>query len=545
MPRFILLFVCFFSLSSVSAQTAEIDSLLNELDQTIDSTEHYDQIKEKSLVNLKDLLHIDLAAESQFDIYGKLFDAYIDYNADSASTYAGKQFEIARRLDSGEKTGLAKLNLGISLTYTGIFREAEETLRSIPIEEYSNLRPKYYKALRRLYGDWFTYSTRSNDKEIFESGVDLNRQKLIDCTDVNSFEHILAYTDELNRYGKFEESLRISANYFNTIKPNSHERGSMAFNIALSYQGLKDSTNHVKWMIISSINDLKSSTKIYVFVRELAFEQFKKGNISRAYKYVRRSLEDALFSNARLQTLKTLEMLPIIDKSYQEQDKTSKRLLTILLFSISIFTILLLITTGLVYKQYKKLSAARSDLSQANSQLNELNHELYLINIDQKRANKDLSEANLIKEEYIGRFMDQCSSYIDKMEQYRHQLEQLALAGRMDDIVRKIKSRDFIDSELKEFYSIFDATFLNLFPTFIDEFNQLLTSPEVNKNDNSLTTELRIFALIRLGISDNVKISNFLRYSLSTIYNYKTKIRHKAVGDKDDLENKVMQIGQN
>lgn len=543
MTRVIFIFILFFSAEYLSAQTQEIDSLLLELDVVVDSIAFYDQSKEDSLNKLKELLEMDLSTSNKYELAKKLFDEYIDYNIDSAVIYANKQLNLAKFLISEEKLVHSKLNIAISLLYTGSYKEAESLLQSLNVENYPELKPKYYIAFRRLYGDWSNYSTVESDKKLYEQGVDYYRRKTIEICDPNSFESILALSDELNRLGKFEESLILSYDSFFKLKPNSHQRGSLAFNIALSFKGLNDSVNARKWMIISTINDLKSSIKIYVFLREIAVQQLNAGNVNRAYKYIRRSLDDALFSNARLQSLKTLEMLPVIDRTYQKQNDHNHKLLRILLICLSIFVLILLLTILFIYLQFKKLSKAREELKTANQHLNELNHELYEINVGQKKINEVLSESNIIKEEYIGRFMDQCSIYIDKMDNFRHELEILAFGGKMDDLVRKVKSKDFIYAELKEFYDTFDATFLNLFPDFVDEFNKLLSSPEPVRNDNSLSTELRIFALIRLGITDSVKISHLLRYSLSTIYNYKTKIKHKVLGDKDKFEESVMQIG--
>lgn len=141
--------------------------------------------------------------------------------------------------------------------------------------------------------------------------------------------------------------------------------------------------------------------------------------------------------------------------------------------------------------------------------------------------------------------MDQCSEYIDKLDNYRRSLNKTASSGKVDDLFQAIKSKQFIEDELKEFYTNFDITFLQLFPGFVEEFKKLLTDDEYLqlKQGQLLNTELRIYALIRLGISDSVKISHFLRCSLSTIYNYRTKIRNKAIGQRDEFEEKVMLIG--
>lgn len=151
-----------------------------------------------------------------------------------------------------------------------------------------------------------------------------------------------------------------------------------------------------------------------------------------------------------------------------------------------------------------------------------------------------------LKEEYIGRYMDQCSVYLEKMDNYRRSLGKIAATGNVEELYKNIKSSKFIEGELKEFYTNFDNTFLQLFPTFVEDFNALLADDEQIslKAGERMNTELRIFALIRLGITDSVKIAQFLRYSVTTIYNYRTKVRNKAAGDRDLLEQEVMTIGK-
>ena len=192
----------------------------------------------------------------------------------------------------------------------------------------------------------------------------------------------------------------------------------------------------------------------------------------------------------------------------------------------------------------KKVAAARREVVDTNTLLQELNEELHDSNSQLKEMNHTLSEANYIKEEYIGRYMDQCSTYLDKMDLYRRSLNKIAAAGRVEELYKAIKSSQFLDEELKEFYANFDMTFLQLFPNFVEEFNALLTEPMQPKPGELLNTELRIFALIRLGITDSTKIAQFLRYSVTTIYNYRTRVRNKALGERDEFETKVMQIGK-
>ena len=262
---------------------------------------------------------------------------------------------------------------------------------------------------------------------------------------------------------------------------------------------------------------------------------------------MKRSLEDAVFCNARLRTYEISKMMPIINEAYQKQNETNRSQLIMFLISASILSLFLMTALFLLFKQMKRLSIAKQEISLANSQLSDLNTELSFFNEKLNETNNALSETNLVKEIYIGRYMDQCSDYIGKLEGYRRKLNVMATTGKMNDLVSAVKSKDFIENELATFYTNFDQTFLQLFPNFITEFSALLIDDEAVqlKEGELLNTELRIFALIRLGIKDSAKIAVFLRYSVSTIYNYRSQLKNKAAGPREEFEARVMQIGTN
>ena len=168
-----------------------------------------------------------------------------------------------------------------------------------------------------------------------------------------------------------------------------------------------------------------------------------------------------------------------------------------------------------------------------------------IINDELHEKNTQLTDSNIIKEQYIARFFDLCSMYIDKLEDYRKSLNKLAQNRQIDELYKQLKSTSMMENELDELYKNFDAIFLNLYPTFVADFNALLVEDEriVLKSEDLLNKELRIYALLRLGITDSVKIASFLRCSLSTVYNYRTKARNKAAISREDFEKMVMRIG--
>lgn len=546
MKKNVVFFFCCCMAINLTAKN-NTDSLLKVLDNTIDQYQIYIQKKENKLNHLKGLLSYSPSNDQLYTICGQLYDEYKAYKSDSALTYARKKLQIAERLANSRNITDARLNLASIMGTVGMYKEGIDLLKSVDINRSPDLKAYYFHIYRTIYGNMADYAVSYQEKAYYEKLTASFRDSLLVTNPPKSSTHIMVQADQLIVNKKYDDALNILLKYYPTIQEGSHDRAIIAYSISEAYHGKGDRNNEKKWLIVSSIYDLQSVNKEYISLRKLAIMLYEDGDIDRAYKYIRRSLDDALFCNARLRTIEITQMLPIIDRAYQMENKARQRQLTIFLISISILALFLILTIGLLYRQMKKLAVARKELSTANEQLISLNAELSNINEQLKHTNFTLSEANLIKEEYIGRYMDQCSVYIDKLDSYRRLLNKTATAGKIDEVLRTIKSKQFIEDELAEFYANFDTTFLQLFPGFVEDFNKLLVENGriVLKQGEVLNTELRIFALIRLGITDSVKISHFLRYSLSTIYNYRTKLRNKASVPRDDFETQVMRIGTN
>ncbi|MFA5971761.1 MAG: DUF6377 domain-containing protein [Lentimicrobiaceae bacterium] len=523
----------------------DMDSLLKVLDKTVENHQIYSNQKEAKLNKLKDLLKYTSTDLQKFEIYGQLFDEYRSYKSDSALTYAREKLQIAEKLNDKNNLTNARLNLAAIMGINGLYKEAMDILSAINISQTPELKAYYFHIYRTVYGYMADYTVSSQEKIRYNSLTSAYRDSLLVVNAPSSATHIMVESDQLIVRKQYDKALELLMKYYPTIKDDIHTKAIIAYSISSAYLGKNERNLEKRWLAISAIYDIQSATKEYISLRRLAFLLYEDGDVDRAYKYIRQSLEDALFCNARLRTYEISQMLPIIDKAYQLQTEARQRQLVTTLVSISILSLFLLIAILLVYRQMRHLSAARKELSVANEQLNNLNHALSATNHQLNSTNKTLVEANLIKEEYIGRYMDQCSLYIDKLDSYRRLLNKTAAAGKIQDLLNAIKSKQFIEDELELFYTNFDSTFLQLFPTFVEEFNSLLVDNEdiQLKQGELLNTELRIFALIRLGIKDSVKISHFLRYSLSTIYNYRTKLRNKAICPRNEFEDMVMQIG--
>lgn len=546
MKKVILIFVTIVLSGLLYAKdNKSTDALLREIDGIIKNRQTYGAEKEARIADLKKLLVEATSDEQRYGFCGRLFDEYRAYNLDSSFVYAQRKEELAHRMDKLDYLNDAAMNMAEVMGTTGMYKEALELLGQIDKKTLPDyLYGYYYHLYRTIYGLMGDYAVTEKVKKEYYRMTDLYRDSLLQVNVSDSLGHVLVMADKCIVHAQYDEAIRMLMEYYNKPSLDDHSKAMLTYTLSEGYRLKGDKQGQKHYLALSAIADLKSAVKEYVSLRKLASLVYDEGDIDRAYNYLKCSLEDATLCNARLRTLEISQVFPIIDQAYQLKTKRQQQEMKVSLICISLLSVFLLVAIFFVYKQMKKVAAARREVVDTNTLLQELNEELHDSNSQLKEMNHTLSEANYIKEEYIGRYMDQCSTYLDKMDLYRRSLNKIAAAGRVEELYKAIKSSQFLDEELKEFYANFDMTFLQLFPNFVEEFNALLTEPMQPKPGELLNTELRIFALIRLGITDSTKIAQFLRYSVTTIYNYRTRVRNKALGERDEFETKVMQIGK-
>ncbi|MFT3740121.1 MAG: DUF6377 domain-containing protein [Breznakibacter sp.] len=528
----------FFSVGLI-ARPQNVDSLLNVLDTVIAHRDDYRHGKESELALLKSRLAAAVQPMARYMLCDSLLGRYLSYNTDSALHYAEIKQQLALAMGDNRLWSETQLNLALVLCTSGSYKESVDRLGQIDVQTLDSLLKKYYYHVNRtVYGAMADYATASSDRWQYHVLTSLYRDSILLLAGPTTREYAISRSDQLIVQAKYHEALALLHGIYPSIPDDSHDKAIVAYLLYDAYWRTGDKQTAKGYLIQSAIADIRSVVKEYISLWQLATLLFEEGDIDRAYNYLTCSLEDATFSNARLRTLKISQVYPLIDKAYQAKLKEQHHRVVWLLAVSSVLSLLLVLAVVLVSGQMRRLSAARKQLSEANRQLSATNVQL-------SRSNLMLSEAGVIKETYIGRYMDLCSAYIEKMDDYRRMLNKMAIAGKIDKLFQSIKSSRLIDNELREFYANFDDSFLRLFPSFVDDFNSLLNENEkvYPKPGERLNTELRIFALIRLGITDSEQIAHFLRYSLTTIYNYRTKVRNKASGPRGDFEGKVMQIG--
>lgn len=519
----IIIFLCLCTICMCrlhAADSSRADSLLLKLDQAIKERPIYMEQKELKLVELKRQLHRQIPDEERFAILGTLLDEYRSFNTDSALHMAEEREQIAIRLGNREYIDNARMNKADVLGMTGMYKEVMDLMRNIHIDRLPvDIHPYYYHIYRTVYGLMADYAVTAYEKKLYTELTDKYRDSLLLVNKDNLLIHTLIQSDQYNVRNEYDKAIRLLTDYLALQKDYEHDVAICAYTLSESYRLKGDKEKEKEYLIVSAMADMKTAVREYISLRKLAVLLYQEGDIERAYSYVKICMEDAAACNARLRKLEILEIFPIINDAYQQKTEKQQEQMKWALVSISLLSLFLLLAIFYVYKQMKKVAAARREVIDANKRLKELNDELHLSNAQLKEANHSIAENSYLKEEYIGRYMDQCSVYLEKMDNYRRSLGKIAATGNVEELYKNIKSSKFIEGELKEFYTNFDNTFLQLFPTFVEDFNALLADDEQIslKAGERMNTELRIFALIRLGITDSVKIAQFLRYSVTTI----------------------------
>ena len=278
-----------------------------------------------------------------------------------------------------------------------------------------------------------------------------------------------------------------------------------------------------------------------------------EGHLERSYKYIRFTWDCNNRFNTRMRSWQITPILNVIENNYQKAVDHNTKVLWTSVVVVSVLALLLLGVLLFLHRRNRQLDAARQALKTSNDELEGANRmlatqteELSTLNTQLSALNAQLSESNQVKEEYIGRFMSLCSQYIDKLDDYRKMVNKKMKNKELEELYRLSKSSELKERELDELLQNFDSVFLHLYPNFVDEFNALL-QPELRfqkKDDNRLVTEIRIFALIRLGIEDSSKIAEFLHYSVNTIYNYRARIKNGALDNRESFERRVKMLGR-
>ncbi len=504
-----------------------VESTLNKLDEVISNKQVYHSKLEKAIDKIKSEIKLTTDLHRKDALYQELYNHYLHFQADSALHYVNVRSRIKPSIDNKQQLNQLAINRAEVLGVMGMYSETLQALKTISVNQLDpTTRGYYYRTYRAYYGWIADYTAVNSAKEQYLELADKYRDSVLMFEPIEENRSMIE-VEKLMTDNKLDKAIDI----LNTLADLSSDKKQQAYshyNLALIYQEKNDIESAIFYLAETAIVDLKMGTREYASLQHLAYLLYQQGDVNRAYEYLSCSMEDAVASNAGLRFMEVTKYYPIIDQAYRTKDAMQHKATCKLLLSVSIFAIILIIFIIYLFISRKRISTMRTDLHVTNESLVTLNNRL--------------QETGRIKEVYIARYLERCVIYIDKLDVYRRSLKRLASASKTEELLKVLQSEQMLQRERKEFFMEFDHSFLTLFPNFVNDFNLLLNDNEQIKlkSEGQLNTELRIFALIRLGITDAAQIAHFLGYSLATVYSYRSKMRNRASINKEIFEQRVM-----
>lgn len=546
------------TLSSVfTAATSSAQSdILADLDRTLDSSQSFVDAHSLNIKGIEDmLLQSDLSLTQRYNICDRLYDEYFAFQFDKAMAMLDERYRLAKAMNNHNLVADVHIDRAMLYTISGMYFEASDILEDDIDTLMLNSKQliAYYNVQQRFHSDFWHYTTdvearnRSGQKRVYY------RNRILELTPDTDLLHRSITIRNYSERGEWHKADSLNRMVLSTLSSDVHEFAMYAYDQARICEAMERRDEMIEWFARSAITDIRTATKDNASLCSLAQVLLERNDIERAFRYVTISLNDALFYNAKLRPWQISGIMPNIEKAYQEkqrkqseelkrQEEHSRHLaiiisvLAIALLGICCYMATLVLRLG---KNARKIGEMNEHIAGSNNELKTLNDKLEAINVD-------LREANAVKEEYIALFLSMCSDYIEKLSTYQRNVRRKLSQGKSAELERELSSSSIMDEELQNFYDMFDNAFLNLYPNFVEEFNALLkpdTQIELKRGER-LNTELRIFALIRLGICDSSRIAALLRYSVNTIYNYRARTKNNALSNRDTFEERVKTIGK-
>ena len=562
-----ILIVCLLFPAYVCADTSkhaleENRKLLHSLDSLLEQQDLFVRVKEERIKQLKMQYSRVKDVKELYAMNRMVYLEYRVYDADSALHYINKNIQLAQQTNNRTWEVVSLLEQSFVLTSSGLLTEALKAVSDIQPEELpQNLRSEYFGRLCTLYSRLRDYS--SENSQLSEHYNNLQKA-------FRDSVYLTATPDELRYWNcrawlymgtpEIEPVKQAFEENKQTLSNDSRKYSIATYNLSAIYRSENNESKYLENLILSAMADIRSVNGDIGSLQEIAEYLFKHGEIDRAYNYILYCSQKAMLFHNRVRIVKMSHLQNQIYKAYQEQSRTQQKRLQASLIAVSFLFLVLIGAFLFIRKQMRrlkeanlkldstnqKLSVNMDALSTAHQRLEEVNIQLQDLNTQLQEVNDQLRESNYVKEEYIGYVFNICSTYISKLEEFRKNINRKLKVGQIEDVKAMTDSSATASNELKEFYQNFDTIFLHLYPDFVGDFNALLLPEEriELKEGELLNTELRIHALIRLGITDSVKIADFLHCSAQTVYNNRLRTRNKSIIPKEDFINAVKKLGK-
>lgn len=527
------------------------EQLLKRLDQVIDSSSIYDKSKRNAIEDLKDKLELINKDDRHklLDLNQQLFDQYVLFKRDSAFDYALKVKGLSEKINDKSYLMKANINLANISVSAGMYKEGLDYLLLIKPEEINNGNGSlYYGLLGRCYSDMAEYSSIPIFSKKYNQLAKECRIKALNLTTEGTF-----FNSFLKFFNEYKDGNLIIAEkgFQSLLNSDVSDRDEALLNYMLgeicNESGRGDRA--IDYYSKAAISDIRISTKESLAIIRLSELLFRKKNLQSASSLVKKAYDDAVFYGAQQRKLQVGAILPHIEEEIVQNIEREKKRLYFQYIGAIVFSVIVICFLILTFMQFRKIQKAKKIIAVAHTDLQNVNKQLVVVNEEIKARNSQielinnrLSEANKINEEYIGFFFSEYDDIFEKFNEFTSYIERDIDSGDYAKAKYRISRYD-LKKEKDKLLNNFDTAFINLFPDFITEFNSLMKPGEQikQKDGQILSKELRIFALIRLGIKHNEKIAQILGYSVNSIYAYKTKVRNKSIIENEGFDKKLME----
>ena len=524
--------------------------LLERIDYMIDNDQHYQDIKEKELKHLKQQALDAEDNKTRLLFLDSIYRAYSAYRYDSAYAYMKRGLELAEKCKDSYYITLNKINQASVLSVRGFYSKAEGLLQTLNPETMPyKLKLYYYFTYAWLYNYWESYAQNSDYAKEFRTQRKHYMNLLLqnfkeDSRNTVYYNYLLGeriYLDEPTS----RKSLTLFLKAMKMSPAKSRIHAMSAYGAARYYKLTGKFDLYEKYLVEASVSDGLCQLKETVALQKLAYYLFKKdeNNSKLAAKYIQHTMEDAQFFNNQLRMMEISNILPVIATANQQAAERSRARILTGFIAVSAALIIIIILAFVNNRQKNKLKKNKQKIEEQNKKQIEMNGQLSEMNNQLTELNQQLIETNIKRETYLRLFIDISAAYIDKLADYRKLVSRKIKANQAADLLKSLNTHKLEEEETQMFYNRFDKAFMELYPGFVTELNKLLL-PESQlevPTTHTLTTEIRIYALMRLGVTDSQEIATLLHYSTQTIYNYKSGMRAKAI-NRDTFESDVNRL---
>ena len=518
----------------------KLDNLLEQRDALINN-------KNNDINRLKKHLATSENALKRLQTYEQLFEEYYVFQFDSAMTYLNKGIKLALETQNTYYYNSNVIRKAELLSIGGLYSEGIQEIEQVDTTALDKAqRFEYYFSLFRIHTYWADFCNDKTYTPIHRSKAKNYLKKAMPFCD----ETDKSYEYYRGEYCVFVQNNPLSArsHYIKAIKqlpPTSRFYAMSCFALSGSYGNEGNTNKQEEFLLLSSIADVENCTMENFALQNLAMYIFEhnKDDLDYAQRYIQTALEDAHFYNNRLRIIEISSKLPVIVSSYQQTLNQRNKVQMTAIIAISLLLLFLLFAVFYIVKQTKRLSLQQQELQNNNNQLSELNTQQKELNTQLHDLNAVLVDTNRKRERLAKLYIDLCAKYIARLKKQQTLVKRKIKANQTSELLSQLSSERLSEEDAATFLSRFDKAFLDLYPGFTEELNNLLV-PEgriQNKSTDELTTEQRIMALIRLGVKESAEIADLLFYSPQTIYNYRSVLKGKAI-NKENFEEEVMKL---